>query len=1057
MINKILVIGSGPIVIGQAAEFDYSGTQACRILKKEGKQVVLVNNNPATIMTDKAVADAVYSEPLTLKYLEAIIEKERPDALIAGMGGQTALNLSMQLHEKGILEKYQVQVIGTNIESIEKSEDRELFKATMESIHEPCLQSHIANSLEEAKGHIQSIGYPVVIRPAFTLGGTGGGFCYNDQDLKQYVASGIAASRTSQVLIEKSIKGWKEIEYEMMRDYKGNTIVVCNMENLDPVGVHTGDSIVVAPSQSLPDTIYQQLRTASIRIVNALEIIGGCNVQLALSPDMKSYYVIEVNPRVSRSSALASKATGYPIAKVATQIALGYHLDEIDNDVTKKTKACFEPSLDYCALKIPKWPFYKFEGANKDLSTQMKATGEIMSLAGNFEMALLKGLRSLDNNLDGFVHPEISKYVLSELFEKVTKADDLRLFYVAELLRRQVSIEKLYALTGIERFFLQKIHRIVKLEETLKTYKVEFIERDFFKQLKQLGFSDYLIGKLTLDGSEELVAKRRKALNIHPVFKMVDTCAGEFEAVSPYYYTTYDEYCENTISDQKKIIVIGSGPITIGQGVEFDYCSVHSVLTLQEMGYETILINNNPETVSTDFDIADKLYFEPLTVEDVMHVIEIEKPEGVMLQFGGQTAIKLAKGLTERGIKILGTDFDAIDLAEDRDRFNLAIDRIQLNRPKGFMINQLSEIDQVLSLVQYPVLVRPSYVIGGEGMRIIHDADTLKNHLIQLPVLEGTLIDEFIDGLEIEVDCISDGNDILIPGIMEHLEQAGVHSGDSVSIYPPQNLTDEMIHEIVDATNKISKAFKTVGMMNIQYIYKEKLYVIEVNPRASRTVPFLSKVTNTPMIKSAVKCIMGESLKDLGYGLNLKANQDFVAIKYPVFSLEKMENVDTALSPQMKSTGEMLSIDNTFERAYKKCIEALGYEVNKKAILMTVADVKKKQILPFADHFKAMGYKIYATEGTKTFLEQEGYEVILTGKIGEEDSLLHLIEEDQLDMIINIPTKGANAYTDGFKMRRKAVEQGIPCYTDLKSVEAKIKALMETNTEMKLFDLCQIN
>lgn len=1059
MLNSVLVIGSGPIVIGQAAEFDYSGTQACRILKSEGKKVILVNNNPATIMTDRTVADVVYSEPLTVDYLREIIRRERPDAMIAGMGGQTALNLAMQLYEKGVLATYGVKVIGTNIESIEKAEDREIFKSIMTSIGEPSLQSYVVNTFEEAKLKIAAIGYPVVVRPAYTLGGTGGGFCYNEQELFSVVTSGIHASRTSQVLIEKSIKGWKEIEYEMMRDHKGNTIVVCNMENLDPVGVHTGDSIVVAPSQSLTDVVYQRLRRASIRIVESLDIIGGCNVQLALSPDMTEYFVIEVNPRVSRSSALASKATGYPIAKVATQIALGRGLDEIENDVTKKTLACFEPSLDYCALKIPKWPFHKFASAQTSLSTQMKATGEIMALADRFEMALLKGIRSLDVGLDGLKQDFSTQLLLSELFEKVSQADDLRIFYLAELLRRQVSPLKIKQMTDIDLFFINRIHSIVKMEEKLATYKVSFIHGDLMKEAKTMGFSDRHIAALTLDGEELTVRTYREKMGIKPVYKMVDTCAGEFEAESPYYYSTYDQFCESKVTDRQKVMVIGSGPITIGQGVEFDYCSVHSVETLKEMGYETILVNCNPETVSTDFDIADKLYFEPITVEDVMHIINIEQPLGVMLQFGGQTAIKLAKGLSDAGVQILGTSFEAINKAEERESFNNTIDSIGLNRPKGLIIDSIEDLAIETFKMHFPVLVRPSYVIGGEGMRIIYDKDGLIDHLHKLPTIEGTLIDEFLDGVELEVDCISDGENIFIPGVMEHLEQAGIHSGDSVSIYPPQTISSQLNTEIVEATWKISKAFDTCGLVNIQYIYAhDRLYVIEVNPRASRTVPFLSKVTNSPMIEYAVKAMMGITLKEQGCILGLKSSQSFVAVKYPIFSLEKMHNVDTALTPQMKSTGELLSIADNFELAYSKCLAAIDYKIDTKAVLVSVSDNKKQELSSIVKGLEEMAYQVYATRGTAAFLERNGLQCITVEKIGGGYSVLDLIKEKKIDMIINVPSKGEDAQTDGFKIRRNAVESGVPCYTSLKSVEAKINALKYKGDEdeYSLYDLCKI-
>ncbi len=1059
MYKKVLVIGSGPIVIGQAAEFDYSGTQACKVLRQEGIKVVLINNNPATIMTDKTVADAVYCEPLTVEFIERIIIEEKPDALLAGMGGQTALNLSMALFNAGTLDKYGVKVIGTNVESIEKAEDRLIFKNEMEKINQPCTESKIANSLDEAKVCVNEIGYPIVVRPAFTLGGTGGGFCYNDEDLKEIVPKGLNASMASQVLIEKSIKGWKEVEYEMMRDHAGNTIVVCNMENFDPVGVHTGDSIVVAPSQTLSDQEYQMLRTASIRIVEALGIVGGCNVQLALDPYSLDYYVIEVNPRVSRSSALASKATGYPIAKVATKIALGYDLDQIVNDVTQMTKASFEPALDYCALKIPKWPFNKFKNADRRLGTQMKATGEVMSIANNFEAAVLKGIRSLEINQEGLVYEKATAMVLDELFDRVKQADDERIFFVSELLRREVSVNAIHAATAIDKFFLNKLLRIVNREKKLTQYKLSFIEEEFMREIKVLGFSDKQISDLILDGDLNSVRELRKSMNILPSYKMVDTCAGEFDAKSPYYYSTYDLYTENVISENEKVIIVGSGPISIGQGVEFDYCSVHGAIALQKLGYEAILINNNPETVSTDFDISDKLYFEPITIEDVMNIIDIEKPKGVILQYGGQTAIKLAEELHEYGVNILGTKFEGIHLAEDRKEFNILLDQIEVNRPKGETVDSVEEAVVVANTLGYPLLVRPSYVIGGEGMLVVYNDESLISHINSLDNKKAILIDQYLQGTEIEVDCITDGDDILVPGIMEHLEKAGVHSGDSISIYPPQTLSDVVIEEILDFTKKICVGLKASGMVNIQYILSnDKLYVIEVNPRASRTAPFLSKVTNIPMIEAATNAMLGNKLIDLDYGIGLIPSKDFVALKLPVFSMEKINEVDIVLNPEMKSTGEILSIGKDFLSAMKKGMISHKYIEEKKAALITIADLKKDESLSVAIKLKKLGYTIYATKGTTDFYNNNDIEAEVVNRIGKDNSVLDLIIDQKIDLVINIPKKGHNAQTDGFKIRRNAVERNIPCYTSLETIDAKLEVLISDikNVDLDIVDICKI-
>lgn len=1053
MLKKVLVIGSGPIVIGQAAEFDYSGSQACRVLKDEGIEVVLVNNNPATIMTDKSIADKVYSEPLNIEYLERIIEKEKPDALLAGMGGQTALNLSLSLYDAGILDKYGVQLIGTNIESIDQSEDREKFKSLMLQINQPCLESRIASDYKSAKMIANGIGYPVVVRPAFTLGGTGGGFCYNDDELKSVVTTGLLASMTSEVLIEKSIKGWKEIEYEMIRDHLGNTIVVCNMENFDPVGIHTGDSIVVAPSQTLSDKEYQMLRRASIDIVEALNIIGGCNVQLALDPNSLDYYVIEVNPRVSRSSALASKATGYPIAKVATKIALGYSLDEITNDVTKKTKACFEPVLDYCALKIPKWPFNKFKEAERKLGTQMMATGEVMSIANNFEAALLKGIRSLEINQDGLYRESIRNHTLNELMDLVVKGTDERLFYLAELLRRQVGILCLNNLTGIDLFFLEKMKKIVTIEESLCQRKLEFIDASKLLQMKKLGFSDYHISSLLLDSKEHDVKEKRISLNILPSYKMVDTCAGEFEAYSPYYYSTYDPYTEANQTDSKKILIIGSGPIAIGQGVEFDYCSVHGVYAVQRMGYEAILINNNPETVSTDFDISDKLYFEPITFEDVMNVIELEKPEGVILQYGGQTAIKLAESLSRYGINILGTTFEGIHMTEDREAFNELIDDLGLKQPNGCVVYNQNDLKYAASKLEFPILCRPSYVIGGEGMKIVHDEERLYEY-VEAHLEKGVLLDEYLEGIELEVDCISDGEDIIIPGIMEHLELSGVHSGDSTSIYPPQSFNKEQLEILKSITKKVCVGMNAIGIVNIQFIYcHDSFYTIEVNPRASRTVPFLSKVTGVPMIDLSTKAMLGIQLKDMEFK---KLQHDYVSLKVPVFSMEKLSGAEMMLSPEMKSTGELLSIDKSLDAALYKAQIALGYKLVFDHLFVSISDQAKKRMSGLIEILKMMSCQIYATRGTHEILSEHGIESEVIEKLDESELILEKIKNHDIDVVINIPSKGFDAKRDGFRIRRQAIDARVQCLTSIESATQYFNALIKKH-EDDIYDICDLS
>ena len=920
-IKKTLVIGSGPIIIGQAAEFDYSGTQACETLKKEGIEVVLINSNPATIMTDKAVADRIYIEPITVEFVEKVIAKERPDSILAGMGGQTALNMAVELAEKGILDKYGVKVIGTPIESIKRGEDRELFREAMEKIGEPIIKSKIVESLEEGFKVANEIGYPVVVRPAYTLGGTGGGFANNDAELEDILSKGLALSRVGQVLIEKSILGWKEIEYEVIRDANGNAITVCNMENIDPVGIHTGDSIVVAPSQTLSDREYQMLRTSALKIVNEIGVVGGCNVQFALHPKSFEYAIIEINPRVSRSSALASKATGYPIARVATRLSLGYLLDEVKNEVTGKTFACFEPALDYIVVKIPKWPFDKFKKANKRLGTKMMATGEVMAIGNNFEAAFQKGLRSLEIGRFSFEHPVVKKMTIEELKAAVVKPDDERIFVVAEMLRRGYIKERLQKLTGIDKFFMEKIEWIVKQEELLKKMKFKDLDEHYLRNLKKKGFSDKGIASL-MGISERDIERKRKAYNIIPTYKMVDTCAGEFAADSSYFYSTYDQFDEVVVSNNRKVVVIGSGPIRIGQGIEFDYCTVHAVKTLKKLGIESIIINNNPETVSTDFSTADKLYFEPLVTEDIMAILEKEKPEGVILQFGGQTAIKLANDLSDRGIKIIGTSADKIDEAEDRERFEEMMEELNINRPKGRGVWDVAHGIEIANEIGYPVLVRPSYVLGGQGMEICHDEYNLVKYLeasFERDSANPVLIDKYLNGIELEVDAICDGEDVLIPGVMEHLERAGVHSGDSITIYPQQNLYEGTEEELLEITKKMAKALEVKGMMNIQFIaYQNKLYVIEVNPRSSRTVPYISKVSGVPAIEIATRVALGEKLKDLGYGTGIYKKPNVVAVKVPVFSTEKLSSVEVSLGPEMRSTGEVLGVGNNVDEAIFK-------------------------------------------------------------------------------------------------------------------------------------------
>ena len=1060
-IKKTLVLGSGPIIIGQAAEFDYSGTQACEALKEEGVEVVLINSNPATIMTDKEVAHKIYIEPLTLEAIEKVIEKERPDSLLAGMGGQTALNLAVELSDDGILDKYGVKVIGTSIESIKKGEDRDEFREMMRSINQPVIESDIVTNLEDGIIYAEKIGYPVIIRPAYTLGGTGGGIAENKEELIEILTHGLQLSPVTQVLIEKSIKGWKEIEYEVMRDGNGDCITVCNMENVDPVGVHTGDSIVVAPSQTLSDKEYQLLRTASIEIINAIEVKGGCNVQIALHPHRLEYAIIEINPRVSRSSALASKATGYPIAKVAAKIALGYTLDEIENAVTKKTKACFEPTLDYVVVKIPKWPFDKFKQANRRLGTKMMATGEIMSIGSNFEAALLKGIRSLEIGKYSLIHKPSEQRTIEELKERVVMPDDERLFDLAEMIRRGYSIDMIEKITGVDKWFLYRIDWIVKQEEKLKTMKIEDISKDYLKTLKKKGFSDKGIADL-MKISPEKVYELRSLYNIHAAYKMVDTCGGEFDALSPYYYSTYEEYDEVVVSDKRKIVVLGSGPIRIGQGIEFDYCSVHCIKALRKLGIETIIVNNNPETVSTDFDTSDKLYFEPLTEEEVLNIIEKEKPEGVILQFGGQTAIKLAKFLDEKNIPILGTDFNDIDAAEDREKFDELLEKLNINRPKGIAVWSTEEGVKHASEIGYPVLVRPSYVLGGQGMEITYNEAKLKAYLdsaFERDSKNPVLIDKYLVGREIEVDAICDKEDVLIPGIMEHLERAGVHSGDSITMYPSQNISDDIKAKILDYTKRISLELNVLGMVNIQFIeFKGELYIIEVNPRASRTVPYISKVSGVPIVDLATKCMLGAKLKDLGYGTGIYKTPDLIAVKVPVFSMSKLARVDVSLGPEMKSTGEVLGVGETLEEALYKGFTAAGKKMSndRGVVLATVNDQDKEEFLEIAKDMKRVGYTFMATEGTASLLKSNGIDAIIVNKIGEvRPNILDVITNNQVDMVINTPTKGNDATRDGFRIRRLATEYSIDVMTSLDTLKALVKVNQKhiKKEQLKVYNL----
>lgn len=1055
-IKKVLVIGSGPIVIGQAAEFDYAGTQACRALKEEGIEVVLINSNPATIMTDKAMADKIYIEPLTPEVVKRVIEIEKPDSVLPTLGGQTGLNLAMKLAEEGFLEKAGVRLLGTKPETIRKAEDRQAFKDTMLSIGEPCIASEVVETVEGALDFAQKIGYPVIVRPAYTLGGSGGGIAQTEDELREIATNGLRLSMIHQVLIEKCIAGWKEIEYEVMRDGKGNVITVCNMENIDPVGIHTGDSIVVAPSQTLSDKDYQMLRSSALNIISALGVEGGCNVQFALKPDSFEYAVIEVNPRVSRSSALASKATGYPIAKVAAKIAIGYSLDEIKNAVTGKTYACFEPALDYCVVKFPKWPFDKFVYAKRTLGTQMKATGEVMAIGNSFELAMMKAVRSIELKLDTMSMPKMVKMSDEELEKQLHEQDDERIFAVYEAIKRGFSFNKIYDITKIDRWFLSKFKHLADTEKSLS--QGELTEEKYLNA-KKLGF---------LDKTIEALSGQKPPVVRHASYKMVDTCAAEFAAETPYFYSSWDD--ENEAAQhiaehdtgKKKVIVFGSGPIRIGQGIEFDYCSVHCVWALKENGYEAIIANNNPETVSTDFDTSDRLYFDPLTGEDVANIIATEKPWGVVVQFGGQTAIKLTKALKNMDVRVLGTSIDSIDAAEDRERFDEILEKCKIPRPAGHTVFTTEEALNAANSLHYPVLMRPSYVLGGQNMIIAYNDADIKEYMgiitrqgIENPVL----IDKYLSGKEVEVDAICDGEDILIPGIMEHIERAGVHSGDSISVYPAQTLSKKNIDTIIDYTKKLSKALNVVGLVNIQFVvYNDTVYVIEVNPRSSRTVPYISKVTGVPMVDLATRCMIGFKLKDMGYGTGLYPKSDYVAAKVPVFSFEKLHDVDTQLGPEMKSTGEVLGIAKTFDEALLKGLTAAGYKLENKhnAVLISVRDTDKQEVIPIADSFAKLGFKIYATAGTALTLNNNMIAANVVHKLHEpEPNIMTLLESGKINYVISTSAKGRIPQRDSVKIRRKAVERSIPCLTSLDTAKALITCL-KSKKSIKDIDLVDI-
>ena len=1051
-IKKVLVIGSGPIVIGQAAEFDYAGTQACRSLKEEGLEVVLVNSNPATIMTDKDIADKVYIEPLTVPVLEKIIEKEKPDSILPTLGGQAGLNLAMEIAETDFLEKHECRLIGTTSETIKKAEDRLEFKETMEKIGEPCAPSLVVENVEDGIAFTNKIGYPVVLRPAYTLGGSGGGIAHNQVELVEILENGLRLSRVGQVLVERCIAGWKEVEYEVMRDSAGNCITVCNMENIDPVGVHTGDSIVVAPSQTLGDKEHQMLRTSALNIINELNITGGCNVQYALHPESFEYCVIEVNPRVSRSSALASKATGYPIAKVAAKIALGYTLDEIKNAITKKTYASFEPTLDYCVVKIPRLPFDKFITASRKLTTQMKATGEVMSICNNFEGALMKAIRSLEQHVECLMDYDFTELTDDQLEDQLHVVDDRRIWVIAEALRRGVSYDKIHEITKIDKWFIDKIAIIVEMENSLKN---EPLTPELLKAAKRIEFPDTVISRLT-GKSEDEIKQMRYDNNIVASYKMVDTCAAEFEAATPYYYSVYGGENESVETNPpKKVLVLGSGPIRIGQGIEFDFCSVHCTWAFKEEGYETIIVNNNPETVSTDFDIADKLYFEPLTPEDVENIVNIEKPDGAVVQFGGQTAIKLTEALMKMGVPILGTKAEDVDAAEDRELFDEILEKCSIPRPTGGTVFTAEEAKEVANRLGYPVLVRPSYVLGGQGMQIAtcdEEVEEFMEIINRIAQDHPILVDKYLQGTEVEVDAICDGTDILIPGVMEHIERAGVHSGDSISVYPAYSFSKEIIDTIEDYTEKLARSLHVKGMINIQFIVCDgKVYVIEVNPRSSRTVPYISKVTGIPIVKLATKCIIGHTIKEMGYKPGLQPNADYIAIKMPVFSFEKIRGAETSLGPEMKSTGECLGIAKTFNEALYKAFLGAGVVLPKhKKIIISVKDADKQEVVPLAQRFEKLGYEVYATRSTADVLRQNGVDAIKVNKIHQEaPTVMDLLLEHKIDIVIDTPTQGRDKNRDGFLIRRTSIETGVNCFTSLDTVDALLTSL-ESNAKENL-------
>ena len=1059
-IKKVLMIGSGPIVIGQAAEFDYAGTQACRSLKEEGVEVVLLNSNPATIMTDKDIADKVYIEPLTVEVVEQLILKEKPDSVLPTLGGQAGLNLAMELEERGFLKEHNVRLIGTTSQTIKKAEDRQKFKDTMEKIGEPVAASLVVTTVEDGIAFTNTIGYPVVLRPAYTLGGSGGGIAHNEAELIEILENGLRLSRVGEVLVERCIAGWKEIEYEVMRDSAGNCITVCNMENLDPVGVHTGDSIVVAPSQTLGDKEYQMLRTSALNIITELGITGGCNVQYALNPDSFEYCVIEVNPRVSRSSALASKATGYPIAKVAAKIALGYTLDEIPNAITGKTYASFEPMLDYCVVKIPRLPFDKFISAKRTLTTQMKATGEVMSICNNFEGALMKAIRSLEQHVDSLMSYDFSNLSREEMLEALHIVDDMRIWRIAQAIRIGISQEEIHEITKIDLWFIDKIAILTEMEYALKTRE---LDEDLLREAKRMEFPDYVIAKLN-GKTEETVKEMRKTYGITAAYKMVDTCAAEFAATTPYYYSVYggENEAERT-PDKKKVLVLGSGPIRIGQGIEFDFCSVHCTWAFANEGYETIIINNNPETVSTDFDIADKLYFEPLTPEDVENIVNIEKPDGAVVQFGGQTAIKLTEALMKMGVPILGTSAENVDAAEDRELFDEILEQCQIPRPKGQTVFTAEEAKKAANELGYPVLVRPSYVLGGQGMQIaINDEDVeqyigIINRIAQEHPI---LVDKYLVGKEIEVDAVCDGEDIVIPGIMEHIERAGIHSGDSISVYPAQTISKTAKATIEEYTKRLAKALHVIGMINIQFIVcGEEVYVIEVNPRSSRTVPYISKVTGIPIVPLAAKAIMGYKLKDMGYTPGLQPEAKYFAIKMPVFSFEKIRGADISLGPEMKSTGECLGIAESFNEALYKAFLGAGINLPKhKNMIMSVRDEDKEEAVEIGKRFEALGYRIYATRNTAKTLQEAGVKAIRTNKIEQPSpNLMDLILGHKIDLVIDTPSQGVEHAKDGFLIRRNAIETGVNVLTAMDTAKALVTSLENTDlNRLTLIDIAQI-